>query len=390
MAEARSGAELVAALRELVPALRARAGEAEALGRIPQATVDDLQRAGIFRAVVPARFGGLEVPFRYVPQIFRTLGQGCVSTAWTMGFLTYHNYQFAHFPEVAQQEVWGTGRGYTMAPGQVMPAGQAHKVEGGFRLRGRWGYATGIFHGDYMLLSAPTTGLGPDPVVMRFYVPVKEFRILDTWNVAAMRATGSHDVELDDTFVPDHRAVPVADLRGGTAPGLRANSGKLFRTPLLSFMCLGAVGPFVGAAEAMFEIVTQGLKEKTRAYSLAQTSRQMSTRVRLVEIKCALDAMIALYERTIETVEEKSADLSREERAHVRAVASWVAKTSQQIVNDLAREAGSRSNYIDSPLQRFQRDINALATHALFDIDQNADTYANALLGGEIPPGAMI
>lgn len=388
-----SAREMIAALDALVPVLRERAADAEAKGRIPQATIANLESIGVFRAVVPRRFGGHEVPFRYVPQVFRMLGRGCTSTAWTMGFLVYHNFQFAHFPEAAQQEVWGKGRRYTMAPGQVMPAGSAEKVDGGYRLKGRWGYATGIFHGDWMLLTAPTMGLGPQPVMMRYYVPVEEFRILDTWNVAAMRATGSHDVEIAGTFVPEHRAVPVADLRGGTAEGLKLNTGPLYRIPLLSFMSLGAVGPLVGAAEAMFEIVTQSMRDKVRAYSLVQAQQQMSTRVRIAELKCQLDAMIAYYEAKILFVENRVAEggvLTREGRAEIRAAVAWIAKTSQAIVNGFAREAGSRSNYLDSPVQRFQRDANALATHALFDLDQNADVYANTLLGGEIPASAMI
>lgn len=390
--EARGDA-LIQRLSGLVPALRLRGADAETAARIPENTIRDLEATGVFRAVVPHRFGGLEVDFRHVPQIFRVLGRGCVSTAWTMGFLVYHNFQFAHFPELAQQEVWRGGRGYTMAPGQVMPAGRAEKVAGGYRLSGRWGYATGILHGDWMLLSAPVSGMGESPVVMRFYVPVGSFRVLETWNVSAMRATGSHDVELDDEFVPEHRAVPVSDLRNGTAEGLKGNTGSLYRIPLLTFMSLGAVGPLVGAAEAMFEIVTDTMRTKVRAYSLMQTQQQMSTRVRLADIKCNLDAMIAYYEAKIVFVERRNAgggNLTLEERAEIRAAVSWIAKTSQRLVNDLAREAGSRSNYLDSPVQRFQRDVNALATHALFDMDMNGDIFASALLGGEISPQAMI
>lgn len=144
-----AGDALMAQLQALAADLNERASAAEAAGRIPDATVAALQRAGAFRAVVPERFGGLELPFPYVPQIFRILARGCVSTAWSMGFLVYHNFQFAHFGEDAQQEVWGEGSpGYTMAPGQVMPAGTATPVEGGWRLNGYWGYATGIHHGD--------------------------------------------------------------------------------------------------------------------------------------------------------------------------------------------------------------------------------------------------
>jgi 3-hydroxy-9,10-secoandrosta-1,3,5(10)-triene-9,17-dione monooxygenase len=387
------GGELIQRLQALVPALRERGSEAEEAGRVPQKTVDDLIGADVFRAVVPARFGGHEVDFRYVPQIFRTLSRGCVSTARTMGFLVYHNFQFAHFPAPAQDEVWGAGRGFTMAPGQVMPSGSATAAEGGYRLTGRWGYATGIHHGDWMLLSAPVSGGECDGDVPRFYVPVSEFRILDTWKVASMRATGSHDVELDDVFVPAWRSVRVSELRGGTAEGLALNPGYLWRIPLLSFMCSGAVGPMVGAAEAMLEIVTDTLRNKVRAYSINQAQGQMSTRVRLAQVSLRLQAMVALYERSIIGIEESAARgevMDTAGRAEVRATMSWIASEAQAIVNTLAKEAGSRGNYLSSAVQRFQRDVNGLATHALFDMDHTGDLYAHTLLGMDLPAGAMV
>lgn len=387
------GEEIIARLEALIPRLRERAGAAEQAGRIPQETVDDLIASGVFKAVVPRRFGGCELDYRFVPLIFRTLARGCVSTAWTMGFLIYHNFQFAHFPEEAQQEVWGKGRGFTMAPGQVMPAGKAIAVEGGYRLTGRWGYATGINHGDWMLFSAPVENATTPNEMRRFYAPVSDFRVLDTWKVSAMRATGSHDVELDDVFVPAYRSVPVADLRNARAAGLEKNSGYLWRIPLLSYMVPGGAGPLVGAAEAMFEIVTQTLRNKVRAYSLNQAQQQMSTRVRLVGIDMRLRAMIALYENTILEIENTvraTGTLDTPTRARNRAVMSYVVSEAHAIVNALAREAGSRSIYEDSPVQRFVRDANGLATHALFDIDHTSDLYAHTLLGMEMPANAMI
>ena len=387
------GAELIARLAALIPALRERGRAAEEAGRIPEQTVQDLLATEIFRAVVPLRFGGHELGYRYIPEIFRTLGRGCMSTAWTMGFLIYHNFQFAHFPEEAQQEVWGQGRGFTMAPGQVMPAGKAIAVEGGYRVTGRWGYATGIHHGDWMLFSAPVTGGEHDGDVLRFYAPVEDFTVLDTWHVAAMRATGSHDVTAENLFTPAYRTVKVSDLRNGRAEGLQNNPGSLWRVPLLTFMCLGGVGPLVGAAEAVAEIVTENLRSKVRAYSVAKAQSQMSTRVRLAELHARLAALTALYESKARYVEETvaaSGGLTIEDRAGLRALVSHIARESQALVNGFAREGGSRAMYLDSPIQRFQRDANALATHALFDIDHTGDLWGHALLGQELPPGAMV
>ncbi len=105
--EAVLGVELVARAAALAPALRERARSAEDAGRIPEETVEDLKAAGLFRTVVPKRFDGYEVDSKYIPQIFHELGRGCTSAAWTMGFLIYHNFQFARFSDRAQAEAWG-------------------------------------------------------------------------------------------------------------------------------------------------------------------------------------------------------------------------------------------------------------------------------------------
>jgi 3-hydroxy-9,10-secoandrosta-1,3,5(10)-triene-9,17-dione monooxygenase len=386
-----AGEALIARLEGMVPDLMARGRDAEEAGRIPEATIAELRAAGAFRAVVPERMGGLELPFPYVPRIFRTLGRGCTSTAWCMGFLIYHNFQFAHFPERAQAEAWGA-TAQTMAPGQVMPSGRAERVEGGYRVSGRWGYATGIQHGDWMLFSSPVeTPEGTE--IRRFFAPVSEFTVLDTWHVAAMRATGSHDVTCEGLFVPEHRSILVSDLREGRAAGLTLNPGPLWRVPLLSFMSYGAVGPMLGAAEAMFGIVSEGLKAKVGAYSGDRQAGLMTQRVRMARLETEIRALGLLYEDGAEMLWSRvtaGAPVTREDRARARMVVATVAAESARIVNELARAAGSRGNYLDSPVQRFQRDVAALATHALFEYDHIANLHGGALLGQGIPDGAMI
>ena len=94
-----TGKILVERARALVPDLRARGQAAEESERIPEETIEDVRNAGLFQAVVPKRYGGYEIEYKYIPQIFRELGRGCTSTSWTLGFLIYHNFQFAHFPK---------------------------------------------------------------------------------------------------------------------------------------------------------------------------------------------------------------------------------------------------------------------------------------------------
>lgn len=386
------GDQLLRDLQALVPALRGRAQDAEIHGAIAQQTIEDLTAIGAFRAVVPKRYGGLELAYPYIPQVFRLLGRGCSSTSWSMGFLVYHNFQFGHFPLAAQDEVWG-GRGFTMAPGQVMPSGKAEAVKGGYKVSGRWGYATGIQHGDWMLLSAPTDMGGGKIQMRRFYVPVDRFTILDTWNVVAMKATGSHDVTLENEFIPAHRSIPVEDMREMRAEGLAHNPGPIWRMPLLSYMVMASAGPFIGAAEALLEIVTDVMKIKVGAYSGDRQQGLMSQNIRLARLAMDLDAIIRLWEGHIERLWDEvcaKETPSRERRTEIRAVTAHVVKKSFEIIDELARCVGSRSYYADNPIQRFHRDMSSLSTHALFEYDHLANLYGSARVGIELPKNAMI
>jgi len=388
-----AGAELLDDLLELVPAFKDRAAEAEETGRIPEDTIEDLKRINAFKAVVPTSYGGMQADYPVIPQLFRIMGRGCTSTAWCMGFLIFHNFQFAFFPKEAQDELWGGEKGYTMAPGQVMPSGKAAREGDGYRLTGRWGYATGIQHGDWMLLSAPVELDGGTIEMRRFYVPVEDVDLLDTWHVSAMKATGSHDVTLEDVFVPSYRSVLVQDMREGTAEGLKNLEGPLWKIPLLTYMIFGGVAPMVGAAETLFEMVSDILTSKVGAYSGEKQADLATQRVRMARLRMELEFTVGMFESKIdhvwETVKEQGG-LTREQRAEMRMVIVHVARKCTEIVNELTVVAGSRGTFLESPIQRFHRDVTSLATHAVHDYDHVANLYGGRFLGVELPANAMI
>ena len=396
----RGGADILDRLEEMVPAMRARGEAAENAGRIPEETIQELDASGAMKAVVPKSAGGLEVDFPVIPQIFRILGKGCISTSWTMGFLIYHNFQFAHFPEKTQKEVFA-GRGYTMAPGHIIPGGEARPVEGGYEVTGLWKYATGILHADWVLFSAPVISedgpgdeAGPHGRdLRRFFVPVEECEIIDTWNVSAMSATGSFDMKLDKTFIPEHHQIEVASVANLTSPGLEINTGPLWRVPFVTFASLGAVGPMIGGTEGLLEIIADILKTKVGAQTGARQQDLMTQQVRIARLATSHKALVKLWEDEIEFVWDKvkrGEELTLEERVEARMIVAHCAKGCDDIANELAVSVGSRSIYNDSHVQRFRREINALATHAFFDYDHLASLHGSVLLGLELPPNTFV
>ena len=99
--------ELLARAEALIPVLRERAARAEELRRLPDETIEDLHRTGLFRILQPKRVGGSELPFRAIVELVATIGRGDGSTAWVLANLAAHHWLLGMWPPKAQDEIWG-------------------------------------------------------------------------------------------------------------------------------------------------------------------------------------------------------------------------------------------------------------------------------------------
>ena len=199
-------AELIARARAMTPVLAKRSPEQRKRRQVLPETVAEMQQAGFFRVLQPRRWGGYEMDLHTFYDIQLALAEGDMSTAWIFGVLGVHPWFMALLDDRAAQEVWGADTS-TLICSSLMPAGKASVTDGGFRLSGHWRYASGCEHCDWALLGAlvqSTTGGPPEGRI--FLVPRKDYRTVDTWQVAGLQGTGSIDVILDDdVFVPAYR-----------------------------------------------------------------------------------------------------------------------------------------------------------------------------------------
>jgi 3-hydroxy-9,10-secoandrosta-1,3,5(10)-triene-9,17-dione monooxygenase len=130
--------------RALIPVLRERGEETERQRELPPATVDDLRQTGVHRVFKPARFGGSEAHLRFGVEVLAALGQGCGSTAWVVVQNMTHNLMLAHWPDEAQQEVWGAQPDALLSGILIPGIGRANRVAGGYVLSGRWPFVSGV------------------------------------------------------------------------------------------------------------------------------------------------------------------------------------------------------------------------------------------------------
>lgn len=375
---------------EFVARLAERAEEAERLRRLPAATVSDFRQTELFRLLLPARFGGLQASFPELLQPIRRMAHGCASSAWTLGFYALHNWMLSLFDPRAQEEVFASGP--VLAPAPLAPTGRGVPADGGVRVTGRWSWATGAMDADWMIVGALIERAdGIDPVLV--VLPADRVEVVDTWHTAGMRATGSHDLVVDDVFVPEHRLVAVADIYGGTAPGARAHGVPTYRWPMVPALALTASMPVLGAAERVTELFAERLGGRVLAYSGVAQKDQPAAQIRLGEARVRLSALRALIAATgdeIEAIVVSGGRVSRSVRADARLAAARTVHECRAIIADLLEAAGASAHFLSSPLQRAKRDVDIAAGHVVFDYDTSRELAGALAIGAKISPIAMI
>src|SRR5438045_8915411 len=129
-------AELWPRAEARVPVLRERAAKAEELRRMPDETIEDLHRSGLFRILQPKRVGGSELPFRAIVELVATISRGDGSTGWVLANLAAHHWLLGMWPKKAQDEIWGQSPDNLIGSALIVPRARPNAVRGGSRLSG--------------------------------------------------------------------------------------------------------------------------------------------------------------------------------------------------------------------------------------------------------------
>lgn len=373
-----------------VTALGERAAEAEKLRRLPDDTVTDLIASGFTELLVPARYGGQQAAFPDILDPVRRLAHGCTSSAWTIGFLTLHNWMLALFGEQAQQDAFDS-RPF-LAPAPLAPTGRGLPVDGGIRLTGRWSWATGVMHGNWIIVAAlcgPDDGIYPALALL----PISDVTVDDVWHTDGMRATGSNDALATDVFVPEHRLVKVTDIYAGTAPGAGLHDSATYRWPMVPALALLAAMPALGSAERVTEIYAQRLAERVLPYEGVMQKDKPIAQAHLAGAQVRLRSLRGLLADTvgeIEDIVDSGDSVEKPVRAQARLAAAHIVAESKAVIGDLLGAGGASIHFLSSPMQRFKRDVDVLAGHVVFDYDTSRELAGALTLGMKIPRTSMI
>ncbi len=378
--------------RSRVEPLRQRAAEAERLRELPPATLDEAQQRGFFRRLMPVELGGGADDLATVAEATRTLATGCVSSAWTLSFLTLHNWFIARGSAELQAAVFGD-RGEARIPCPLAPTGTARPVDDGFVVNGRWEWATGVQHADWVMVHAVVEL--DDVIETRFViVPIDEAIVEDVWHTSGMRGTGSNAVRLEERFVPTERTITSADFRSTDPPGAAASAYPMLTYPVTPVLCLVAAAPALGGAEAAVESFRERQASRILPYSLGDRQvEQPAAQIRLAEALATVRSARLVWrdaiDRLVEAVDAGTVD-DVVLRGGFRLAAAQTVRLSIRTVETVLEGAGASVHFDDSPLQRIARDLLTLRGHVVFDWDRTAQLAGKLELGLEPGPADML
>lgn len=387
----RATVDIVGVARSLQPLVRAHADEAERNRRISDAVRNAMASEGLYRIGAPAAYGGLEVPPRQMIEAIEAISMADGATGWTLmiGVETVGIAVAAMDPHTAASLL--ADRPDVVFSGSINPLGRARRCDGGYRVSGRWQWASGsdgadFFWGGCTLFGTdgqPERTRGGHPVAIQAIVPRADYTVLDTWRSPGLCGSGSHDIEVDDVFVPLEMST---DLYG---EGMRVDT-PLYRMPAYSRLAFNKVGVATGIARAALDAFRALATDKTPFTTSSLLRERPQAQLAIAEAEARLRSARAFVFEAVDAVWHAAVDgrhATDEERAMVRLSSSHCCAEAVRAVDVVCSAAGISASQPSCPLERASRDVRVVPQHVM--VAPSAVLSAGRVLLG-LDPGTFL
>ena len=378
--------ELIDRARALGPLLAKNTLASEQDRRAHRDNIDAIRDAGLFRLMVPKRFGGHQASIRTHLEVTAALAESCAGTAWVAALTNVCAWFVGLYPRQAQEEVFGANPDARVA-GVFTPSNNSQRVDGGLIVSGKWFWSSGSLHADWVTVGVMEHDRNGAYVGQYLaLLPRSEITIEDTWFTVGMRASGSNCVVAKDVFVPNHRLLDIPAALNGDYPTEFKDEPE-YRGPFMPVAALVLVGAQLGIGRAALKYVMEKAPQRNIAYTTfeKQTSSVMF-QAHIAEASLKIDtAHLHAFRAAadIDDAAQRGEKLDYLTRARVRADAGVVVTCITDAINILVSAHGAGTFAESSPLQRMWRDSNTAARHAIVLPSVGIEVYGKALLGVE-------
>lgn len=375
----------VAKARALGGDIDAAADEIERTRRLPAALLTRLHDARLSRMLLPRAFDGEEVePGAYL-QAIEEVARHDASVAWNLFVANSAALMAAHLePDTARTIFAPANALIAWGPPN---ATVATIVPGGYRVSGRWDFASGCRSATWMGVhcmtadpdGAPQLNQFGKPTIRTLLFPADNATLIDTWDTIGLRGTASDSYTVDDLF--------VSDAFSGTReePEARREPGPLYAIPMQALYAIGVAGVALGAAGAMLDAFKALAADKTpRGLGRLADSAAVQSGVALAEVRLGAARAYAL-ETLVEICARAPAEgaIGVEDRARIRLSASNAIHGAIDVADWVYKRAGVSAIFKGGAFQRPFRDIHTLSQQ-IQSRDAHFETIGQVLLGN--PP----
>lgn len=358
------GAAILSNSRAAAPVLRGEAAESERRRQLTPRAVEALRSSGVFRMPMPRAWGGPEVDICTQIEILEELSAADGSAGWCAMIGSDGGYYSAGLDDTTSRALYPDLDAVTA--GWIVPAGKLHRVEGGYRLEGRWQFGSGCTHADVMVGGALVFEDGAlaisaegRPEMRIAMLPADEFEIVDTWYTTGLAGSGSNDYTIDGAFVPAEQTFRFRELS-------RRRDGVLYAWPGMFFANVPAVP--LGIARAAVEVTEELLADKILMPEMRPARDEARVRVGVAEAHAIVGSarsyvfdVLGEFWSTLEA----GAEPSRQQRAALAGVHGYTVRTCRDAVQILAETIGSASIHRSCPVERHLRDLTTIGQHIL-------------------------
>jgi indole-3-acetate monooxygenase len=369
------------AAQRLAPLIAAEGDAIEAQRRLTPKVVEALHAAGLYRLLLPRTLGGSELDFASFSLVIEALARADGSTAWCVCQANGCAQSAGFLALDVAREVFGDPRAVlAWGPGSA----EVVEVPGGFRVSGRWGFASGCRQASWLGCYVPVTDASgapldaPDgtPLLRTFLFPVTSAEITDVWQVLGLRGTASDAYAVADLFVPVGRSF----LRN--AP-LRTDY-PLYRFTINSVYMAGFPGVAIGLARTMLAEFVTLAQAKTPRLTRNPLREDAMVQGQVAKAEAKLDAARALLQQALGEAWQAAAEgrLAVEHRLRMRLASTYAIHQAREVADTVFHLAGAGAIYVSNPLERRMRDIIAVSQH-LQARQQHFETVGQYLLGLE-------
>jgi alkylation response protein AidB-like acyl-CoA dehydrogenase len=379
----------VARARALAPMIEAAAGRTEKERKIPADVLSAMHACGLFHMLLPVSLGGGAVDLVTFNQVVEAIAAADASPAWCLAQAVASSHAAGFLDPKIAHEVFGAPNAL-VAWGPPAGVAKAVIVDGGYRVTGKWRFASGSANATWMgghstvfeTADKPRRDASGNPINRTMLFPREQANIKDTWHVIGLRGTASNDYEVADLFVREE----YTTWRDSATD--RRESGPLYNIPLLTLYGVGFSGVALGIAGSCLAAFMRLAQTKTSGGGLGSTrvlrdnavihSRVARACGRLGSARAFLLQML----RGTWAASAASGTLSLEQRARLRVAIAGAMEAARKVVDFAYRAAGTTAIFEGSAFERRFRDLHTLLAQGQAHLS-NFESAGQALFGIE-------